>query len=201
MKRSLLFDLDDTLMVEEPDAVAAFQATARFAAAHHEVDAPTLALGARSQARELWRAAPTYPYCLRVGISSWEGLWCQFYGEQPSTRSLRAWSPIYRREAWRLALADQGIEDVDLAETLGERFAAERRKRHEVFADAVSSVSVLGESHALALVTNGAACLQREKLDVLGPGRALRCRRRVSRPRHRKARRSHLPTHTVAARV
>lgn len=170
MKRSLLFDLDDTLMVEEPAAVAAFQATARFAAAHYEVDAPTLALGARSQARELWRAAPTYPYCLQVGISSWEGLWCQFHGEQPSTRSLRTWSPTYRREAWRLALADQGIEDVELAEALGERFAAERRKRHEVFADAVSSVSVLLESHALALVTNGAACLQREKLDASGLG-------------------------------
>jgi putative hydrolase of the HAD superfamily len=170
MKRSLLFDLDDTLMVEEPAAVAAFQATARFAAAHHEVDAPTLALAARSQARELWRAAPTYPYCLQVGISSWEGLWCQFHGEQPSTRSLRTWSPTYRREAWRLALADQGIEDVELAEALGERFAAERRKRHEVFADAVSSMSVLRESHALALVTNGAACLQREKLDASGLG-------------------------------
>jgi hypothetical protein len=65
MKHSLLFDLDDTLMVEEPAAVAAFQATARFAAAHHEVDAPTLALGARSQARELWRAAPTYPTVCR----------------------------------------------------------------------------------------------------------------------------------------
>ena len=168
MKRSLLFDLDDTLMVEEPAAVAAFQATSRFAAAHHDVDAPTLALGVRSRARELWRAAPTYSYCLQVGISSWEGLWCQFHGEQPSTRSLRTWSPTYRREAWRLALADQDIEDVELAEALGERFATERRKRHEVFADAVSSMSVLRESHALALVTNGASCLQREKLDASG---------------------------------
>jgi hypothetical protein len=32
VRPALLFDLDDTLMVEEPAAVAAFQATARFAA-------------------------------------------------------------------------------------------------------------------------------------------------------------------------
>ena len=33
MKRALLFDLDETLMVEEPAAVAAFTATAQFAQA------------------------------------------------------------------------------------------------------------------------------------------------------------------------
>jgi len=168
MKRALLFDLDETLVVEEPSAVAAFEATARFAATQSDVDVAMLAGAARSRARELWYAAPTHGYCIRVGISSWEGLWCRFEGEEPNVRSLRQWSPTYRRETWRLALADQGVEDAGLAEELGQQFATERRTHHEVFADATDALSELRESHAFALVTNGASCLQREKLLASG---------------------------------
>lgn len=171
MTGALLFDLDETLMVEEPAAVAALQATARLAAARHgDIDPGALAAGARSRARELWYAAPTHPYCKRVGISSWEGLWCRFEGPGADERSLRAWSPTYRRETWGLALADQGVEDAGLAEELGERFGDERRARHETFAGAGEALERLAESFALALVTNGAACLQREKLAASGLG-------------------------------
>ena len=164
MDDPLLLDLDETLVVEEPAAVAAFAATARFAATRgqSDVDVESLAVAARSRARELWYAAPTHGYCMRVGISSWEGLWCRFEGDEPNVRSLREWSPTYRREAWRLALADQGVEEVGLAEELGQRFVTERRARQEVFADVPAALGELRESHALALVTNGASCLQRE---------------------------------------
>ncbi len=170
MNVPLLLDLDETLVVEEPAAVAAFAATARFAATRgqSDVDVESLAVAARSRARELWYAAPTHGYCMRVGISSWEGLWCRFEGDEPNVRSLREWSPTYRREAWRLALADQGVEEVGLAEELGQRFVTERRARQEVFADVPAALGELRESHALALVTNGASCLQREKLRASG---------------------------------
>lgn len=165
---TLLFDLDDTLVVEEQAAKAAFEETARFAATQTEVEPATLAVTARSRARDLWYAAPTHGYCLRIGISSWEGLWCRFEGDDANVRSLREWSPTYRRETWILALAEQGVNDVALAEELGQRFAIERRARHEVFADAAPTLSGLKQSHAMALVTNGAACLQREKLAASG---------------------------------
>jgi putative hydrolase of the HAD superfamily len=165
---ALLFDLDDTLIVEEQAATAAFEATARFAATQSDLDAAALAVTARSRARELWYAAPTHSYCMRIGISSWEGLWCRFEGEDPNVRSLREWSPTYRRKTWMLALTDQGVNDLALAEHLGQRFATEQRARHEVFADAVPTLSELKQSHAMALVTNGAACLQREKLAASG---------------------------------
>jgi putative hydrolase of the HAD superfamily len=164
MRGALLFDLDETLIVEEPAAAASFEAAARFAATRSDIDVGALALAARSRARELWRAAPTSEYCRQIGISSWEGLWCRFEGEDPEICALRDWSPAYRRETWRLALADQGVEAKGLAEELGERFAAERRARHEVFPDAEAVLAELKGSYALALVTNGASCLQREKL-------------------------------------
>jgi phosphoserine phosphatase len=168
MKRGLLFDLDETLMVEEPAAEAAFLASAQLAAAERGTDPEALAVGARARARELWYAAPTHAYCMRVGISSWEGLWCRFEGEHPEVRALRDWSPTYRREAWGLALADQRVDDAQLAEELAERFVAERRTRHEVFADVADALERLAQSHSMALVTNGAACLQREKLAASG---------------------------------
>jgi len=132
------------------------------------VQADRLALAARERARELWYATPAHPYCLRVGISSWEGLWCRFEGEQPDVRWLREWSPRYRREAWSLALADQGVHDPALAEELGERYGTERRARHDRFADVAACLDELRDSHKLALITNGASCLQREKLSTAG---------------------------------
>jgi putative hydrolase of the HAD superfamily len=168
VRPALLFDLDDTLVVEEPAAQAAFEATARFAATRYDVQVTELTSSVRLRARELWYSAPTHPYCMRVGISSWEGLWCRFDGQEPEIRALRAWSPAYRREAWTLALADQGVRDNELAEELGERFGLERRARHEIFEDATGALAAAGETYALALVTNGASCLQREKLAASG---------------------------------
>jgi putative hydrolase of the HAD superfamily len=166
--RALLLDLDDTLVPEEGSTVAAFAATARAASERHPVDARRLALDARSRARELWRAAPTFPYCQRIGMSSWEGLWCRFEGDEGELPALRAWAPAYKREAWRRALADQSVENQSLAEELAQRFETERRARREPFADVAGALDVLGDRFALAVVTNGASCLQREKLAASG---------------------------------
>jgi putative hydrolase of the HAD superfamily len=166
--RALLVDLDDTLVVEEAAAMAAFRATAEAAAEHHGIDVDALATAGRVRARELWRSAPTYGFCRRIGISSWEGLWCRFEGDADDVCALRAWAPEYRREAWRRALADQGVDDEPLAAELGERFGTERRARCETFADAAPTLDALRGEYALALVTNGASCLQREKLAASG---------------------------------
>ncbi len=164
----VLFDLDETLMVEEPAAVAAFAATAQHAAGLRELDAPALALAARVRARQVWYEGPLHAYCKRIGISSWEGLWCRYETDTPEMRRLRTWAPTYRREAWRRALADQDIDDRGLAQELGERFGVERRGRHETFPDARSAVGELSERVTLGIVTNGAPCLQREKLQASG---------------------------------
>ncbi len=168
MTRALLLDLDDTLIVEEPAAVAAFAATARVAAERHPLDPAALALDARARAREIWRAAPHHPFCRRIGISSWEGLFCRYEGDGDELRALRDWAPGYRRETWSRALADQGIDDGELAAELGERFGADRRALHETFTDAEPALDALAADYALGLVTNGASCWQREKLMASG---------------------------------
>jgi putative hydrolase of the HAD superfamily len=150
-------------VLEEPAAVAAFEATARSAGG---VDAGRLARDVRTHARALWRAAPWHPYCDRIGISSSEALWCRFEGEAAEIRALQAWAPAYRRDAWAGALAEQGVSDVALAEALGERFGVERRARHHTFEDVAAVLATL--ELPMALVTNGASCLQREKLAASG---------------------------------
>ena len=112
MTRALLLDLDDTIIVEEPAAVAAFAATARVAAERHPLDPAALALDARARAREVWRAAPHHAFCRRIGISSWEGLFCRYEGEGDELRALRSWAPGYRREAWRRDVDGRPLVDI-----------------------------------------------------------------------------------------
>jgi len=170
MNVALLLDLDETLIEEDSAAVAAFEATAAYAEAcdHRLADPVGLVAAARAQARVLWSSAPTYDYCRDIGISSTEGLWCRFEGDDAATAALRRWSPTYRRATWARALEAQGVDDGALADALVERFAAERRARHRVFADVEPALSELRERYALGLVTNGASCLQHEKLDHSG---------------------------------
>lgn len=164
--RAVLFDLDETLLVEEPAAHAAFRATAGHAAARHELDPERLAQDARACARELWFAGPHHHLAERIAISSWEGLWCRFAGDE--LKDLRDWAAGYRPAAWDAALRRQRVADTDLAAELGERFGTERGARHELLPGARELLDDLARDHRIGLVTNGASCLQREKLDASG---------------------------------
>jgi putative hydrolase of the HAD superfamily len=165
---ALLFDLDETLVVDEAAIVASFRYTAVLAAeAHARLDAPELAATARRRARELWHSAPHYAWARAVGIASGEALWGRLEGDG-EVAELRAWAPEYRAATWRDALADQDVDDPGLAHSLALRFAAERRSRMWTYPDAAPVLTALAERHPLALVTNGMSCLQREKLAASG---------------------------------
>ena len=162
----ILLDLDETLVVEERVIVASLEAAAALAPG---LDHVRLATDARAHAKRLFWAGPHHAYCRRVGISSWEGLWCEYVGDGRELTSLRAWAPGYRRAAWGAALAGQGVIDPDLADRLAVAFGEERRRRHENYPDAEPALRRLKEhGHTLGLVSNGAACLQREKLAASG---------------------------------
>jgi len=160
----LLFDLDETLIADEAATVAALEATASFAGSCHTVNIAALAAAVRSSADQLWQEVQTSTYCQSIGISSCEALWCRFEGGGAETRVLRHWAPKYRRQAWSLALAEQDIRNISLAEELAERFCVERRSRQATFEDVAPALDFLKGRFALGLITNGASCLQREKL-------------------------------------
>ncbi len=166
--KAVVFDLDDTLVVEEPSAVVAFMEVCRHAEQYCGVDAEKLYTVVRETARSIWRQSPARQYCVEIGITSWEGLWGQFEGDDQNLRVLREWAPHYRLDSWKVSLEKCGIFNDNLAIQLADTFRRNRRKHHVLYDDAVFCLDELSGSIPLALLTNGAPDLQREKIDVTG---------------------------------
>lgn len=169
--RALVFDLDDTLVIEEASAEAAFLETGELARARYGIDPAVLHLQLRRACRELWYAFPSHPYCKRIGVSSWEGLWAEFVGADPDLAALRAWAPRYRRDSWLAALRQFGIDDGALASELGETFPKLRREKHIVYPDVLSTLEACAREFRLGLLTNGAVDLQERKIAGSGIAR------------------------------
>lgn len=164
--KAVIFDLDDTLLWDERSIRESFAAVAEEAARRTGIDAQAFEEAVRGRARELYAGYDTYPFTQMIGINPFEGLWANFdKGEQPEFRKLQEIAPAYRKEAWRLGLADLGIEDEALALELSDRFAAERRSRPHVYEETYEVLDALKGEVKLLLLTNGCPSLQQEKLD------------------------------------
>ena len=161
---AILFDLDNTLVMEDEATFAAVRSTCEFAASRAGVDADPLVTAVPRLAASLWKASPTSPYADTMGIWWGEGLWGDFRGEAPELRALGDFVPTFRREVWAGALAAVGVADDALANELVETYRTVRRAREPVDAQAEPVLARLALDHRLALVTNGAPDVQREKL-------------------------------------
>ncbi len=169
MLKAVLFDLDDTLMPDESAANEALVATAQVAKQWHNIPPGDLKDSVRRVARRLFRAHPIVaPYGSNFDVSSWSALSARFDGEDEEMKQLSAWVPEYRHEVWSGALAENGIADPLLADTLSCVYMAERRARYQPFPDALQVLRELGQTFRLGLVTNGPGDLQYDKLDVAG---------------------------------
>ncbi len=166
--RTILFDLDETLILEKPIALRAVEQTGQRANAVAGVDPSELRDRVLERAGELWRSTPAIEYCRRVGISSWEGLWCGFAGEDENLVWLREWAPTYRFEAWSRALNDMGVDDERLARTLADEFVETRTELFEHFPETAEILDELNGAVRLVLATNGASDLQRLKFETSG---------------------------------
>jgi putative hydrolase of the HAD superfamily len=163
-KRVVLFDLDNTLVMEDEATFRALRDACDLAAVRAGVDAEALFTVAVSSADELFRAAPTFPYADRMGIWWGEALWGEFAGDEPDLRALRELLPDYRRRVWRGALAAVGVTDDALVGALIDDYIKARRAGQIVDPEADAVLADLSRDHTLALVTNGAPDVQREKL-------------------------------------
>jgi len=159
-----LFDLDETLMPEEPVAMRCIVDTARAASSAHGVDPLDLATALRQEARKLWHSSPVHSFCNRVGISSWEALWSEFPGDAPELAHVRSWRGAYRLGSWQAALDRFDIQDQPLAQQLADAFPPLRARTFETFPDAVPCLERLAGECRIAVVTNGIVDNQRRKL-------------------------------------
>jgi putative hydrolase of the HAD superfamily len=170
----VLFDLDDTLIIEKASAEAAFTVVSGHVSNKYGIDPLMFQSSARRNARKVWYSLPAHPYCKRIGISSWEGLWAEFEGDHKMLRSLASYKDYYRFTSWYNTLLEFNINDKDFAGRLSELFCSERRKRHVLFPETVSVLENLYAEYHLGLVTNGAPDLQRTKINGAGLERYFR---------------------------
>src|ERR1700730_14851891 len=163
--RAVIFDLDETLIEEESSNDASALAACEIAFARHGVDRASLLAAMRQRSRELWRAGPMFDYFRDIGISPREGLWGGFIGDGPALARLHDWSGHYKIRAWTDALRDLSIDDDTLATELAQFFERDRRARHILFPESLRVLSELKEHYKLALITNGAIDIQRDKIN------------------------------------
>lgn len=160
--RALLFDLDNTLVLEDEVTLRAVRAACGRASGR--ADSERLIAATVRIAEERWRAAPTFAYAEEMGLWWGEGLWGEFRGEGGALRAVCEFAPRFRREVWRDSLAACGVDDEALAAQLESAFRAARRAGELVDPEATGVLADLARDHRIALVTNGAPDVQREKL-------------------------------------
>ncbi len=160
----LLFDLDDTLMVEKSSAEASFTEVSKYVQQKYGINPEIFHESVKRNARKLWHELPTHPYCKKIGISSWEGLWADFSGDHEMLKLLSSYKNFYQITSWYNSLKEFKIYDKDFAGILSQMFRRERRKRHLLFPESIEVLKNLEPVSRLGLITNGAPDLQREKI-------------------------------------
>jgi putative hydrolase of the HAD superfamily len=162
--RAVLFDLDNTLLMEDEATFSAVRRACERARDRAGTDKDALYAAVVRVAEALWRAAPIYAYAEEMGMWWGEGLWGEFRGDAAGLHAVRAFVPGFRRDVWRGALAAVAARDDTLAAELEAEYAAARRAHQPVDPEAETVLDDLARDHRLALVTNGAPDVQREKL-------------------------------------
>lgn len=167
MLRAVIFDLDDTLIADQATARGSVRTAARLLPG---VDPDRVVETVLAAADAAWYSGPHADLALELGISSREGLWSHFEGCHPRLAGLAAWTPTYRAETWRTALAALGVEDQALATAMSDAYEAAQRSGHPLLDGADGVVRRAAARYRVGLLTNGPGDIQRHKVDGTGLG-------------------------------
>lgn len=166
MIKTIIFDLDDTLLWDKKSVKEAFAATCRIATDKYDVDAEKLEEEVRKAARDLYEGYETYEFTKMIGINPFEGLWGNFLDDHENFKKMAAIVPTYRREAWTNGLKQLGIEDDELGAYLAEEFPKKRKESPFVYEETFALLETLKPDYQLIMLTNGSPDLQNTKLTI-----------------------------------
>jgi putative hydrolase of the HAD superfamily len=147
-------DTDERLLLEVAESIAQ----------QYYIVPKKLAQAVLHHAEQLYNQAPMVAYCDAIGISPSECLWGAFSGDEAHLKALARWAEEFRHECWFRALTALGTNNHALAEELAARFMQERSTCHLVFPEVEEVLKTLQGRYQLALLTNGAADMQRTKI-------------------------------------
>ena len=163
--RAVVFDLDDTLIVEVSFAMTSFREAL---ATLPGVDPDASEVDALEAVRSVWTSGVDHELAVRLGFASWEGLWSTFADNHDSLAGLEAWAPTYRAEAWRAVGAVFGIDGQALLDGAADTFEEAQRRGHPVIAGMHDVLTGVAARHPVGLITNGPSDIQRLKLEQAG---------------------------------
>ncbi|MFN3266378.1 MAG: HAD family hydrolase, partial [Deinococcales bacterium] len=156
--KAVLFDLDETLILDEPVVRNAFFYTARSVFTDAE-RASALAERAAWYTTQLWQSLPrpALEYAKRIGHSAFEGLWAVYNPRIEAEALLETALQQIRIEVWERALSD--LDTSADAAVLAKRWR-NLRSRYPIYPDADELLARLYGRYKLGVVTNGVAGLQ-----------------------------------------
>jgi putative hydrolase of the HAD superfamily len=160
---AILFDLDDTLVVDEAVSLEAMTATAALAARLHGADVPRFLADVKTVSKSLWRGNPALEWCNAMGVISTECLWAEM---KDDPAPLRDWAMGFRHALFDAVLRAQELPGDD--GVLADAFADSRRRLQRLMPDARETLARLKSSFKIGLLTNGLSGLQREKIAASG---------------------------------
>ena len=147
LPKALLLDLDDTILNDTGCVQACWEEASRSCAAELGLEPSVLLLAINKSANWYW----SDPERHRIG-----------------RLDLRE----ARTEVARLAIAELGFENIELARTIGGIYHDRRDEGIELFPDAIDTLQWFRDCGCkMALLTNGAAGPQREKIERFGVDR------------------------------
>lgn len=158
MIEAIVFDLDDTLIVERAATRAAIGEALESVGAPPHVDVALEAI------RRVWDASPWYDRCQALGFGATATLWSAFDGDHNVLDGLADWTPHYRHTAWRAALTSLGLSGDQPTTTAAATYIAAQGR---VPRPGPGASEALGLTSGLrrAVLTNGPADIQRAKID------------------------------------
>ncbi len=166
MLKSVMFDLDDTLLWDEKSIKKSFEVTCQFATEKYDIDPIKLEQEVRTAAEKLYPTYETYDFVSDIGIGTFESFWGEFTDKGENFKKLRNMQADYRKNSWAKGLATFDITDLEFAEKLAKTFSNERRKHIYLYDETLEVLDELKGKYKLLMLTNGAPSLQHEKLKL-----------------------------------
>jgi len=162
---AVIFDLDDTLVVDEAVSKEALHDVALLASKQHGIDAELFLAAAKTHAEKLWVGNPAVDYCGRIGISFEEALYGKLNDAPPAeNQSFAVWASTARVEFFDALLRAQGVLAEEAADELAAAFVTARRRLQRLIPNALETLLRLKQTYRIGLLTNGASSIQREKI-------------------------------------
>ncbi|PSL50605.1 putative hydrolase of the HAD superfamily [Salsuginibacillus halophilus] len=166
MVKTVVFDLDDTLLNDRRSILEALRATCQQAASAYNINASELLERVRINAPKVYQTLKSYEFTKQIGINPFEGLWGSFTDvHHHGFRQMRAEVPAYQQFVWKRSLEDLEVSSPN-AKFWADTFKAHRRRLPWLFDEAIDTLHDLSQDYQLLLLTNGAPSLQQEKLTM-----------------------------------